>query len=106
MLVAYGILALTLISATVVATYVLLNAENPYWMWTSFLAAASTSFYVFLYSVYYFHFKTSMYGLMQVSFYFGYTFMFVFAIFLFAGALGFFGSLLFVKTIYSNIKTD
>lgn len=40
--------------------------------WTSFMAGASTAGYVYLYSFYYFFFKTKMYGLFQTVFYFGY----------------------------------
>lgn len=39
----------------------------------AFLSAGSTAGYVFLYSVYYFLCKTKMSGLLQTSFYFGYT---------------------------------
>ncbi|URE48549.1 transmembrane 9 superfamily member [Musa troglodytarum] len=44
--------------------------------WTSFLSAASTAVYVYLYSVYYYYVKTKMSGFFQTSFYFGYTLMF------------------------------
>jgi transmembrane 9 superfamily member 3 len=36
------------------------------------LGAGSTSGYVFLYSIYYFFYKTQMAGLLQISYYFGY----------------------------------
>lgn len=38
-------------TATPTGTYFLLNAENYHWQWTAFQTAASTSIYVFLYSV-------------------------------------------------------
>ena len=38
----------------------------------SFLAAGSTSIYVYLYSIYYYLFKTKMSGMFQTSFYFSY----------------------------------
>lgn len=44
---------------------------SPSRQWTSFLAGASTAGYVYLYSFYYFFFKTKMYGLFQTAFYFG-----------------------------------
>ena len=50
------------------------------WQWTSFLAAGSTSGYVYLYSFYYFFFKTKMYGLFQTVFYFGYMALFSLAL--------------------------
>lgn len=45
---------------------------------------ASTAGYVFLYAVHFF-FKTKMTGMLQVSFYFGYTLMFCFALSLITG---------------------
>ena len=44
--------------------------------WVAFLASGSTAGYVFLYSIYYFLCKTKMSGLLQTSFYFGYTCVF------------------------------
>eukprot|EP00952_Eustigmatos_sp_NYUAD-ZCMA_P012899 51566-Eustigmatos_ZCMA.PRE.1 len=72
MLLVYLILIIVSVCTTIVATYFVLNAENYHWQWISFLASGSTAFYVFLYSVYYFWFKTKMSGLLQTSFYFGY----------------------------------
>uniref|UniRef100_A0A170Y3D0 Transmembrane 9 superfamily member n=1 Tax=Triatoma infestans TaxID=30076 RepID=A0A170Y3D0_TRIIF len=70
MLLVFLILMIVTICVTIVCTYFLLNAEDYRWQWTSFLAAASTSGYVYLYSFYYFFFKTKMYGLFQTAFYF------------------------------------
>lgn len=47
-------------------------SQNYHWQWVSFLSAASTAGYVFLYSGYYLWFKTHQSGFMQISFYFGY----------------------------------
>jgi hypothetical protein len=58
-----SIVALTL----VVGTYFLLNAENYHWHWTAFSSAASIAGYVYLYSIYYFAFKTKMTGFFQVG---------------------------------------
>ena len=63
-----GILGTVTVCVTIVCTYFLLNAEDYRWHWTSFLSAASTSGYVYVYSIYYFFFKTRMYGLFQVIF--------------------------------------
>jgi len=106
MFLVYVILTLVTLCCTVVSTYALLNSENWRWIWFSFLSSGSTAIYVFLYSVYYFHFKTNMNGVIQTSFYFGYTTMFCFAFFLFSGSVGFLGSFSFVKRIYRSIKTD
>ncbi|ODM87817.1 Transmembrane 9 superfamily member 3 [Orchesella cincta] len=59
MLLVFLILLVVTICVTIVCTYFLLNAEDYRWQWTSFFAAASTSGYVYLYSIYYFIFKTN-----------------------------------------------
>jgi transmembrane 9 superfamily member 3 len=71
-LLVYCILALVTMSTTIVAIYFVLNAENYHWQWVAFGCAGSSSFYVFLYSIFYFIYKTQMTGFLQVSFYFGY----------------------------------
>lgn len=72
MLLVYGILAMVTVCTSIVGVYFILNAENYHWQWISYMSAGSTSMYVFLYSIYYFFFKTQMTGFLQVSFYFGY----------------------------------
>ena len=71
MLLVYAILTLVTICTTIVSVYFVLNAENYNWQWIAFLSSGSTAGYVFLYSIFYFYFKTQMSGLLQVSFYFG-----------------------------------
>mmetsp|Transcript_2362 Transcript_2362/g.4673 ORF Transcript_2362/g.4673 Transcript_2362/m.4673 type:complete len:215 (-) Transcript_2362:214-858(-) len=106
MLLVYVILALVTICTTIVAVYFVLNAENYHWQWMSFLSAGSTAAYVFLYAIYYFVYKTQMTGLLQVSFYFGYMFLFCFSLFLMCGTVGAFGAGVFVRKIYGNVKID
>ena len=72
MLLVYAILAMVTLCTTIVAVYFVLNAENHRWQWIALLSAGSTSGYVFLYSIFYFFFKTQMTGLLQICFYFGY----------------------------------
>lgn len=69
----YGILVMVTISTTIVAVYCTLNSENYHWQWIALGCSGSTAFYVFLYSIFYFWWKTQMSGLLQVSYYFGYT---------------------------------
>ena len=76
------------------------------WAWTSFLAGASTAIYVFFYSIYYFVLKTKMSGFFQTVFYFGYMFLFCFALSLMCGSMGYLGCSVFVRRIYRNIKSD
>ncbi|KAL6522247.1 Transmembrane 9 superfamily member 1 [Orobanche minor] len=106
MLLVFVILIIVTICVTIVGTYFLLNAENYHWQWTSFFSAASTAFYVYFYSIYYYHVKTKMSGFFQTSFYFGYTLMFCLGLGILCGAVGYLGSNLFVRRIYRNIKCD
>jgi len=106
MLLVFIILATVTICVTIVCTYFLLNAEDYRWQWTSFLAGASTSGYVYLYSFYYFFFKTKMFGTFQTCFYFGYMAIFCSALGIMCGFLGFLGTSIFVKRIYSTVKID
>ncbi|KAK2162514.1 hypothetical protein LSH36_97g06008 [Paralvinella palmiformis] len=87
MLLVFIILTIVTVCVTIVCTYFLLNAEDYRWQWTSFLSGASTAAYVYLYSFYYFFFKTKMYGLFQTTFYFGYMALFSIALGVMCGKL-------------------
>ncbi|XP_014219614.1 transmembrane 9 superfamily member 3 [Copidosoma floridanum] len=106
MLLVFIILMIVTVCVTIVCTYFLLNAEDYRWQWTSFLAAASTAGYVYLYSFYYFFFKTKMYGLFQTTFYFGYMAIFSLALGIMCGTVGYTGTSAFVRKIYSTVKID
>ena len=91
-LLVFLILGIVTLCVTIVGTYFLLNAENYHWQWTAFNGAASVAGYVYLYSVYYFLFKTKMTGFFQTCFYFGYTAMFCLALGIMCGAIGYVAS--------------
>ena len=105
-LLVYVILAVVTMCSTIVTVYFLLNAENYKWQWSSFLAGSSSGLYVLLYSVYYFYAKTSMSGLLQTSFYFGYMSLQATGLGLVCGTFGFWASDWFVRTIFGNVKVD
>ncbi|GLE09581.1 hypothetical protein PINS_up021309 [Pythium insidiosum] len=106
MLLVFLILTVVTLCVTIVCTYFLLNSENYRWHWTSFAAAGSTAGYVFLYAIYFYFFKTNMSGFLQTCFYFGYMGLFCFAFFIMCGSIGYFGSSIFTKRIYRNIKVE
>ncbi|KAK2185289.1 hypothetical protein NP493_241g06067 [Ridgeia piscesae] len=106
MLLVFIILAIVTVCVTIVCTYFLLNAEDYRWQWTSFLAGASTAAYVYMYSIYYFFFKTKMYGFFQTTFYFGYMALFSIALGIMCGTMGYVGTSVFVRKIYSTVKID
>lgn len=104
MLLVFVILTIVTICVTIVSTYFLLNAEDHRWKWTSLASGASTGLYVFLYAGFYFQTKTLMTGFFQTAFYFGYMFLFSLSIGICTGAVGYWGTNIFVKSIYANIK--
>jgi len=106
MLLVYMILIVVTVCVTIVCTYFLLNSEDYRWQWTSFCAGGSICFYVYLYSFYYFLFKTKMYGLFQTVFYFGYMALASIALGILCGTVGYVGTSYFVKKIYSTVKID
>lgn len=106
MLLVFLILLIVVVCVTIVCAYFLLNAEDYRWQWTSFLCAASTALYVYFYAVYYFFFKTKMYGLFQTAFYFGYMALFSAGLAIMCGTVGYAGTSLFVRKIYSTVKID
>lgn len=106
MLLVFLILTIVTVCVTIVCTYFLLNAEDYRWQWTAFLSAASTAGYVYLYSFYYFFFKTKMYGLFQTTFYFGYMALFSVGLGIMCGTFGYAGASAFVRKIYSTVKID
>ncbi|KAI3384256.1 hypothetical protein SNEBB_002282 [Seison nebaliae] len=106
MLLVFIILCIVTICVSIVATYFLLNSEDYRWQWNAFMTGASTSLYVYFYSVYYFLIKTKMYGMFQTTFYFGYMALFSLGIGIICGAVGYVGARLFVFKIYSTLKID
>jgi transmembrane 9 superfamily protein 3 len=58
MLLVFLIMLAVTVCVTVVCIYFLVNSEDFRWYWTSFGTGASISMYIFVYSIYYFFFKT------------------------------------------------
>ncbi|KFG28194.1 endomembrane protein 70 subfamily protein, partial [Toxoplasma gondii TgCatPRC2] len=93
-------------AVSVLLTYMHLNAEDHRWWWRSFLSGGSVSLYFFLHCVYYFFTSTRMHGALQTAFFFGYSLAVSWMLFLMAGCVTFSANFLFVKYIYSRIKSD
>lgn len=99
MLAVYIILFIVTGMTSIISTYFCLNAgENYHWHWTSFGSGASTAFYVFIYAVYYFIFKTDMHGTLQICYYFGYTLIICVCLGTLCGTLGHYAANKFVRT--------
>lgn len=91
---------------TAMLTYLRLNNENHQWWWMSILTGGSSAGFVFLYSLHFLMAESRMSGLMQLSFYFGYTAVMCYALFLMLGSVGFLASVTLVKQMYRRIKCD
>mmetsp|Transcript_15995 Transcript_15995/g.25064 ORF Transcript_15995/g.25064 Transcript_15995/m.25064 type:complete len:455 (+) Transcript_15995:542-1906(+) len=109
----FGILFLAFIMLVIVTCFITialiyfqLALEDHLWWWRSILYGGSTGFFVYLYSIFYYYERSSMSGLLQTSYFFGYMLVASYAFSLILGTVGFFASLTFVKSIYSAIKLD
>jgi len=102
----YAILSIVVSMTTIIVIYFCLNSENYNWQWISIASGASTAGYVFLYGIYYFHFKTAMTGFLQTMFYFGYMSLIALSLGSLCGTIGHFSASRFVRTIFQNVKVD
>lgn len=91
---------------SVALTYFQLAAEDYHWWWRSFLSGFSTGIFMYMYGIFYFNFRSEMFGTLQASFFFGYFLMVSYAFSLMLGSVSFFVSHKFVRHIYSSIKID
>lgn len=115
-----GILVITVIEVSVVATYIqlcsevgglqspiqfMLNAnassQNHHWWWQSFLTGGASSVWIFLYSIWYFWFKLHITGFTSSILFFAYSFLACLVYGLLTGTVGFLASYAFVRRIYS-----
>jgi len=91
---------------TVALLYFQLAREDHRWWWATYFNGGMTGLFIYLYSFYFYFRRSGMSGVLQGSFYFGYMAIVSFAFFLMLGSAGFQFSLVFVKYIYSRIKSD
>lgn len=91
---------------TVALLYFQLAREDHRWWWATYVNGGMTGLFIYAYSFYFYYYRSGMTGILQGSFYFGYMAVVSMAFFLMLGAAGFQFSLVFVKYIYSRIKSD
>ncbi|TPX69998.1 hypothetical protein SpCBS45565_g02095 [Spizellomyces sp. 'palustris'] len=106
MLLVFVMLIVVTACVSIVSTYLLLNSEDHRWHWTSFMSSGFSAVYVFLYSIYYFVYRTRMYGYFQTSWYFGYTGLVCFGLLILLGTVGHLAAERFIRRIYRNVKID
>jgi len=91
---------------TVALLYFQLAKEDHRWWWATYVNGGMTGVFIYAYSFYFYYYRSGMTGILQSSFYFGYMAVVSFAFFLMLGSAGFQFSLVFVRYIYSRIKSD
>ena len=81
----YGLMIMTCAAVTVLMVYFLLCAENYNWQWRAFLAAGTTSGYIFLNALIYWISKLSLGGFAGSVLYIGYSLLISFLFFILTG---------------------
>jgi len=106
--VVFIILIITCAEITVVMIYFQLCAEDYRWWWRAFLTSGSSGVYLFLYSVFYLCFTSTMRltRLVSIILFFGYMLLVSYVFFIITGTVGFMASFWFVRKIYGSIKVD
>jgi transmembrane 9 superfamily protein 2/4 len=100
------IVVATCAEVAIVVVYILLCNEDYRWHWVSFLTCASSSFYIFAYSLWYFNSQLEILGFTSTLVYVVYSGMIAVVFGLFCGSIGFCSGLIFVRQIYSAVKVD
>jgi len=106
LLLVYIILIITCAEISMVVCYFHLCSEDYHWWWRSFLVAGSASFWMFIYSIYYFSVELNIDRFVPTLMYFGYNFIICFTFFILTGTVGFVTCLIFTRVIYAAIKVD
>jgi len=89
---------------TVALTYFQLSQEDHRWWWSSFFSGGSTAFFIYLYAIFYWFYRSKMTGFLQGSFYFGYLFVVSLYFFYMLGVVGWYSALRFIRKMYSDLK--
>lgn len=109
----FGILFLAFILLVIVTSFITvallyfqLAREDHRWWWAAYINGGMTGLFIYIYSFYFYFQRSGMSGMLQGSFYFGYMAVVSYGFFLMLGSAAFQFSLVFVKYIYSRIKSD
>jgi len=109
----FGILYLAFVMLIIVTAFITVSLiyfqlarEDYHWWWRSLFCGGSTGTFIYTYSFFYFFNRSSMEGVIQGSFYFGYMAIISYAFFLVLGFTGFYSTFAFICHIYSVVKAD
>lgn len=105
-LIVFLILLITCSEITILLCYYQLCAENHRWWWFSFITAGSVGFYLFGYSIVWYHQLEPSKLFVTHLLYFGYMLLISVGTFLITGSTGLLSCLWFTRKIFSTIKVD
>ncbi|KAF1353782.1 multispanning membrane protein [Delphinella strobiligena] len=100
------VLIAVIMEVTVIAVYAQLCSENYHWWWYSFAVGASSTFWIFLYCIYYFFNHLHIHGFVSSLLFFAYSALACTVYALLTGTIGFLAAYAFVRRIYGAIKVD
>jgi len=98
------IMAITSALISIILTYLNLYYGNHRTWWISFWSTGSIGIYIFAYSVFYYFSELNLTGLSSTLIYFGYMLALSLLLAVLNGAIGFFASYWFTRTIYASLK--
>ena len=99
--------AVVAIEMSIVGTYLTLCAEDYHWWWRSLLCGGSVAFYLFIFGIWYLVSELDgLGGGASVFLFLVYNTIISWAAFLALGAMSFFGSYFFTRSIYHAVKAD
>ncbi|KAL1296595.1 hypothetical protein AAFC00_000089 [Neodothiora populina] len=100
------VLVAVIMEVTVIAVYIQLCSENYHWWWHSFAVGASSTFWIFLYCVYYYFNHLHIQGFVSSLLFFAYSGLACTVYALLTGTVGFLTAYAFIRRIYGAIKVD
>eukprot|EP00919_Chromeraceae_sp_WS-2016_P003706 GHVR01009007.1.p1 GENE.GHVR01009007.1~~GHVR01009007.1.p1 ORF type:complete len:490 (+),score=68.59 GHVR01009007.1:389-1858(+) len=100
------ILLLVVACTSVSLVFLLLNQEDYRWAWVVTTGGMSTGLMFFCFCLKYFIYNTWMSGTLQVLYYFAFSVLSSCCLGTACASISFFASFLFVRTIFSNVKSD
>uniref|UniRef100_A0A9J2Q2V1 Transmembrane 9 superfamily member n=1 Tax=Ascaris lumbricoides TaxID=6252 RepID=A0A9J2Q2V1_ASCLU len=106
LLIMFVIMAMVVATSSMALTYFQLNAEDYNWWWRSIFTGGALSVFVFFYGIFFYVYRSEMWGILQTTQFFSYLLLLCYMFFLIMGTVSFFASHSFVRFIYSNVKTD
>lgn len=101
-LISFILLTISAACVSIVCTYTTLNFQDHHWHWMSFLSSGSLGIYFFLFSIYFYTFKTQMTGLFQFLYYLTSVTLTSIYLSLLSGSIGYSASHIFINRLYSN----